>query len=99
MTSQLPVQWVDHMVGKFYSPATLGQYSRSREYANLLSMNFTTIIQRVSYPVLAELQDDRERMVNGYRRIIKMTMFVTAVSMIFMGAVAEPLIYCLIVQC
>lgn len=84
------------VVGKFYSPATLGQYSRSREYANLLSMNFTTIIQRVSYPVLAELQDDRERMVNGYRRIIKMTMFVTAVSMIFMGAVAEPLIYCLI---
>ena len=84
------------VVGKFYSPATLGQYSRSKEYANLLSMNFTAIIQRVSYPVLAELQDNRERMVNGYRRIIKMTMFVTAVSMIFMGAVAEPLIYCLI---
>jgi O-antigen/teichoic acid export membrane protein len=59
-------------------------------------MNFTTIIQRVSYPVLAELQDDQERMVNGYRKIIKMTMFVTAVSMISMGAVAEPLIYCLI---
>lgn len=84
------------VVGKFYSPATLGQYSRSKEYANLLSMNFTTIIQRVSYPVLSELQDNRERMVNGYRRIIKMTMFVTAVSMISMGAVAEPLIYCLI---
>ena len=84
------------VVGKFYSPATLGQYSRSKEYANLLSMNFTTIIQRVSYPVLSELQDTRERMVNGYRRIIKMTMFVTAVSMISMGAVAEPLIYCLI---
>ena len=84
------------VVGKFYSPATLGQYSRSREYANLLSLNFTTIIQRVSYPVLSELQDDRERMVNGYRKIIKMTMFVTAISMIFMGAVAEPLIYCLI---
>ena len=84
------------VVGKFYSPATLGQYSRSKEYANLLSMNFTTIIQRVSYPVLSELQDNRERMVNGYRKIIKMTMFVTAVSMISMGAVAEPLIYCLI---
>ena len=84
------------VVGKFYSPATLGQYSRSKEYANLLSMNFTTIIQRVSYPVLSELQDKRERMVNGYRKIIKMTMFVTAVSMISMGAVAEPLIYCLI---
>ena len=84
------------VVGKFYSPSNLGQYSRSKEYANLLSTNFTVIIQRVSFPVLSELQDEKERMVNGYRRIIKMTMFVTAVSMIFMGAVAEPLIYCLI---
>jgi len=84
------------VVGKFYSPATLGQYSRSKEYANILSANFTAIIQRVSYPILSELQDNQERMVNGYRKIIKLTMFVTAISMIFMGAVAEPLIYCLI---
>ncbi|MBQ2438510.1 MAG: lipopolysaccharide biosynthesis protein [Paludibacteraceae bacterium] len=84
------------VVGKFYSPATLGQYSRSKEYANILSANFTAIIQRVSYPILSELQGNPERMVNGYRKIIKLTMFVTAISMIFMGAVAEPLIYCLI---
>jgi O-antigen/teichoic acid export membrane protein len=84
------------VVGKFYSPATLGQYSRSKEYANILSANFTAIIQRVSYPILSELQSNPERMVNGYRKIIKLTMFVTAISMIFMGAVAEPLIYCLI---
>lgn len=84
------------VVGKFYSPATLGQYSRSKEYANILSANFTAIIQRVSYPILSELQDNQERMVNGYRKIIKLTMFVTAISMIFMGAIAEPLIYCLI---
>lgn len=84
------------VVGKFYSPATLGQYSRSKEYANILSANFTAIVQRVSYPVLSELQDDRERMVNGYKKIIKLTMFVTAISMIFMGAVAEPMVYCLI---
>lgn len=84
------------VVGKFYSPATLGQYSRSKEYANILSANFTAIIQRVSYPVLAELQDNHEKMVSGYRKIIKLTMFVAAISMIFMGAVAEPLIYCLI---
>ena len=84
------------VVGKFYSPATLGQYSRSKEYANLFSSNITSIVQRVSYPVLAEIQNDRERMLAGYRRIIKTTMFVTSVCMISMGAVAEPFIYCLI---
>lgn len=84
------------VVGKFYSPAALGQYTRSRQYATLFSSNLTVIVQRVTYPVLAEIQTDQERMVSGYRRIIKTTMFITAVIMLFMGAVAEPLIYCLI---
>lgn len=84
------------VVGKFYNPATLGQYTRSRQYAGLFSSNLTSIIQRVSYPVLAEIQNNQERLVSGYRRIIKTTMFITAILMLSMGAVAEPLIYCLI---
>ena len=84
------------VVGKFYSPATLGQYTRGREYASIFSSNLSSIIQRVSYPVLSEMQDDKHRMVEGYRRVIKMTMFITAICMISLGAVAEPLIYCLI---
>lgn len=84
------------VVGKFYSPATLGQYTRSKEFAGIFSQNFTTIIQRVSYPALAEVQGDTERMVLAYRKIIKVTMFITALSMILIGSIAEPLIYCLI---
>ena len=84
------------VVGKCYNPATLGQFTKSNEYASIFSSNLTGIIQRVSYPVLSELQDDPLRMVEGYRRVIKMTMFITAISMISLGAVAEPLIYCMI---
>lgn len=84
------------VVGKFYSPATLGQYTRSKEYAGIFSQNFATIIQRVSYPALAEVQGDTDRMVLAYRKIIKVTMFITALSMLLIGAIAEPLIYCLI---
>ena len=84
------------VVGKCYNPATLGQFTKSNEYASIFSSNLSGIIQRVSYPVLSELQDDKERMVEGYRRVIKMTMFITAISMISLGAVSEPLIYCMI---
>jgi len=84
------------VVGKFYNPGTLGQYTRSKEYANIFSSNLTTIVQRVSYPVLSQVQDDKERLISGFRKIIKTTMFVAAVIMIYLGAVAEPLIYCLI---
>ena len=84
------------VVGKFYNPATLGQYTRARDYANIFSSNLTMIVQRVSYPALAGIQDDKERMVAAYRKVIKVTMFVTAICMLFIGAVSEPLIVCLI---
>ena len=84
------------IVGKFYSPATLGQYTRAKQFSQLFSSNLTTVVQRVTYPVLSNIQDDKERMVSAYRRIIKTTMFITAISMFFLGAISEPLIYCLI---
>lgn len=84
------------VVGKFYSPATLGQYTRAKSFSQLFSSNLTGIIQRVTYPVLSNIQDEKERMIDAYRRIIKVTMFVTAISMFFLGAISEPLLYCLI---
>lgn len=84
------------VVGKFYSPATLGQYSRGKGYSELFSTNINNVIQRVTFPVLSDLQDNKERMLNAYRRIIKVTMFITAICMFSLGAVAEPLLYCLI---
>jgi O-antigen/teichoic acid export membrane protein len=45
---------------------------------------------------LSNIQDDKERMVAAYRKMIKMTMFITAISMFFLGAISEPLLYCLI---
>ena len=84
------------VVSKFYSPATLGQFTKAGEYAKIFSSNFTSIIQRVTYPALAQVKDDKTRMMNAYRRVIKTTMFVTVVCMFTVGAVSEPLIYCLI---
>lgn len=96
LLDRLWAQMYQVVVGKFYNAATLGQYTRGREYANIFSANITSIVQRVTYPVLAEVQDEKERMVSAYRKVIKVTMFVTCVCMISLGAVAEPLIYCLI---
>ena len=84
------------VVSKYYSPAMLGQYSKASEFAKIFSANFTSIIQRVTYPVLAQVQDDKTRMVNAYRRVIKTTMFVTVNCLFFLGSVSEPLFYCLI---
>lgn len=84
------------VVSKFYSPALLGQYSKAGEFSRIFSTNITSIVERVTYPALAQVQDDKTRMVSAYRRVIKTTMFVTAICMFSLGAVSEPLVYCLI---
>ncbi|MBR4624941.1 MAG: lipopolysaccharide biosynthesis protein [Alphaproteobacteria bacterium] len=89
-------QLYQSVVAKCYEPETLGQYSRAKGFANVFSSTFIGVISRVTYPVLAEIQDDRGRLKEGYRKIIKLSMFVTAVCMISLGAISEPLIYCLI---
>lgn len=84
------------VVGKCYTPETLGQYTRAKLFSQIFSQNFTSIISRVTYPALAEIQDDKQRLKEGYRKIIKLSMFVSAVCMISLAAVSEPFIYCLI---
>ena len=84
------------VVGKFYSPATLGQYTRAKGFSQMFSSNLTGVIQRVTYPVLSDIQDEKERMIAAYRKIIKTTMFITFPLMFALGAVSEPLLYCLI---
>lgn len=84
------------LVGKYYSSETLGHYSRANIFANIFSLNFTVIVQRVTYPILSEVQDDKQRMIVVYKKIIKTSMFVTSICMFSMAAVSEPFIYCLI---
>lgn len=84
------------VIGKFYSPAMLGQYTRADQFASIASSNITTVVQRVSYPILSSVQDDKERLKNGYKKIIKETMFITFTLMLGMAAIAKPMILTLI---
>ena len=84
------------VIGKCYAPAALGQYTRAKHFSNMLSNNLVNIIQRVTYPVLSSIQDDNQRLLSAYRRIIRTSTFVTSISTFSLAAVSEPLIYCLI---
>jgi teichuronic acid exporter len=84
------------IIGKFYSAVQLGQYTRSEQFSMVFSSNLTSVVQRVSYPVLSSIQDEGERLKQAYRRVIKSTMLVTFACMLGLAAVAKPLILILI---
>lgn len=84
------------VVGRVYTPATLGQYTKAHEYVNLVSQNLTTVLQKVSYPVLSKIQDDKQRLKSGYARVIKSSMLVSFVLVFGLAACAKQFILVLI---
>ena len=80
------------VIGKFYSPAQLGNYSRALTFAQLPSSNITSILQRVTFPVLSTIQDDMPRLQTDYRRLLKLSAFIVFPLMMGLAAVAFPVI-------
>lgn len=80
------------VIGKFYSAETLGQYTRAKHFGTLFSSNLTSIVQRVSYPALSKLQDEKERLKNAYKKVIKATMYVTFFLMMALAACAGTVV-------
>lgn len=79
-------------IGKFYKPSQLGNYTRALGWAQLPSSNITGVIQKVTFPVLAEIQDDSQRLAFNYRRLLRLSAFVVFPLMVGLSAVASPLI-------
>lgn len=84
------------LIGKFYKPSDLGYYTRGENLANLPSTNLTSILQGVTYPILAKIQDDDERLISVYRKYIRITSMIIFFGMFLMAALAEPLILTLL---
>ncbi len=84
------------IIGKYFSAADLGYYTRAVTFTNLPSQNLTGVVQRVSYPVLTTMQDDPQRLRAAYRKLIQNTMLISFVLMLGMAAVAEPMVITLV---
>jgi len=84
------------IIGKNFSTTTLGHYTQAGRYTGLFSLTLTTNIQRVSFPILATIQDDPEKLKSGFQKMIKSTMIITFACMLGLAATAKPLIVILI---
>jgi teichuronic acid exporter len=50
------------------------------------------ILQQVTFPILATLQEDQDRMISVYKRLIRMTAFLIFPTMTILAVLAEPLV-------
>ena len=79
------------VIGKRFSVATLGVYSRADQWANFLAINVTGILQRVTFPILSSIQNEDERLRVNYRKFLRVSGFVIFPLMMGLAAIADPL--------
>ena len=58
------------VIGKNFSIISLGFYTRASQVTNFAVINFTDVIQRVSFPILSEIQDEMDMLVKNHKKLI-----------------------------
>jgi len=84
------------IVGRKYSPAMLGFYTRADGLVALPGNVFQSTLGRVIFPVLSSIQDDDVRLKAAYNKYLRVITSVVAPSMLMLAAVSEPLVLTLI---
>lgn len=77
------------LVGKYFNAASVGYFTQSTNLTNYLSQFIASTMQGVSYPVLASIREDRERMVRVYQKTVQLTMLISFPILLGFSAVAE----------
>ncbi|WP_017495379.1 lipopolysaccharide biosynthesis protein [Flavobacterium sp. WG21] len=85
-------------LGKFYAPASLGHYTRAKSFADLSAGIIVSIVQQATFPVLATVQNDRERLVSIYSRMIRMSAFFIIPLMTLIALLAKPIVIVLLTE-
>ena len=80
------------LIGKFYSPADLAFVNKGRSVPNLLMSSVDGTINSVSFPALAQLQDQKAKVRDGMRRMIQCSTYIIFPLLAGLCVCARPLI-------
>ena len=84
------------IIGKYFSPRDLGFYSRGTHLARYPGDNINGVLQRVTFPVFAKLQNDDEHLIHAYRKYISITSMCIFYGCVLMASIGKPLVLLLL---
>ncbi|MFT6993296.1 MAG: O-antigen/teichoic acid export membrane protein [Maribacter sp.] len=84
------------IIGKVFSAIDLGYYTRAEQFKTPITSNITTAIQRISFPILSSIKEDKPKLKRAFTRFIRFAVFLNFPIMLGVVAFAEPMIIVLI---
>lgn len=80
------------VIGKIFARPDLAFYNRAQVLNNMTSTTPTYVIAGVSYPAFCKMQEDNDRLREGYRKMIIICSFIIFPLSLGIGGVSFPLI-------
>lgn len=78
------------LIGRMYSPSTMGFYSKASSTEKLASTSISSVVAQVSYPLYASINEDRERLISVLKRITTTLSYLTTPLMLILCLCAKP---------
>lgn len=79
-------------IGKVFSSADLGYFTRAKSFAELTAGTVTSVLHQVTFPILASVQEDKQRMVAIFSQMVRMSAFLIFPAMTILSVLADPFI-------
>lgn len=80
------------IIGKRFSAGDLGYFSQAKKLEEIPVTGLSSIVNDVTFPAFASIQDDPDRLLAGVRKSTKALSFLNFPMMILLMIVAQPLI-------
>lgn len=80
------------IIGKIFSPALLGFYTRGQYFPHFFVKNINESVNAVLFPALSNIQDNLEQFKQRTRMTIKCSCFIMFPLMAILASCAEPLV-------
>jgi len=80
------------IMGALFSVSALGYYSNALKIRDGAAQTLTDAIQKVSFPVLSKLQNQKHSMLETSRRILKLSIFIIYPILIGLAATSESIV-------
>jgi O-antigen/teichoic acid export membrane protein len=79
------------LIGRFYNASTMGYYSKASSTEWVASTSISRVMSQITYPLYAEMQDDKAALGNAIKKITMTLSYVTFPLMFLLMLCAEPL--------
>ena len=86
------------IIGKKFSTEDLAYYNRGQQFPHVISETADTAVQSVMFPVLAEVQDNAEKLKSAIRRSLGVGTFIIFPAMVGLAAISENFIRVLLTE-